>query len=133
MNICIAIKTLFLLLLFTAFNTVFAKNIICPPASLVKQAQFFRAVKNPHDEESWNFLSHAFSFNGGVWNVEFGTFLRKANTAQQALKQGQAYFDRSPLLYQHPSPDELPSGIFLCNYMPTGRLYWISALSPPQY
>lgn len=105
----------------------------CPPAALVKQAHFIKAVQHPFDKTCWNLLSAAFNYNGREWDVEFGTFLPTAKTPQAVLEQGQAYFDKSPLVFTHPKPDEIPNHILLCDYMPTGRLYWVSALTPPQY
>lgn len=125
-------NSIFILLICTHTHTATAA-ITCPPTEQVKNVKLVQAIQNPYDETCWDFNSETFSFDGRQWNVEFGTFLPEAKTVDEALKQGQIYFDKSPLVIKHPTSDKLPNHIVLCDYMPTGRLYWVSALTPPQY
>ncbi|RDI48694.1 hypothetical protein [Aquicella lusitana] len=124
-------KKLFILfLLLLLMPPVFAENLTCPSESQIKRVKLIKAMQNPYDPTCWDFISHVFRHAGKEWNVGFGTFLPDAKTPAEALKQGQAYFDQSPLIIKEPQPVDIPHKI-LCDYMPTGRLYWVSALSPP--
>jgi len=111
----------------------FASRPTCPPVELVKSAKFIRAFNDPNDHDIWNFSSQALSHDTREWNVAFGTFLRGVRTQADALRKGQAYFDKQILLIPHPKPVRIPENILFCDYMPTGHLFWTSALNPPQY
>jgi hypothetical protein len=114
-------------------DSSYAYKIKCPSVQQVKSVKFIEGTQNQSDPTCWDFISTPFTDSAGRdWNVTFGTFLPTAKTQDEALREGQAYFDSSPLDRQHPSSDKINKHLTLCEYMPTGRLYWVFALSPPQ-
>ncbi len=105
--------------------------ITCPPDNQVKSVKLTEAFQSPNDPACWNFISNVFTHDGAPWNVSFGTFLPNAKTEQEALEQGQAYFDNASIQIKHPVPVPIP-GKILCTYVPNGEAYWISATTPPE-
>lgn len=120
------------LLTYTPF--IFASKIKCPSVSQVKMVKLVKATQNTNDPTCWDFISAPFTDSSGrSWSVEFGTFLDTVRTKEEALVQAQAYFDKAPLERKFPSPDTIHNNITLCEYMPTGRLYWVYAVTPPRW
>jgi hypothetical protein len=118
-------------LLMAPYSTIFAQVATCPFESQVKSVLLIQAFQDPYDPECWNFISNNFTHDSVQWNVSFGTFLPDAHTSDEALEQGQAYFDSAELRIKRPLPVQIP-GETLCNYVPEGEEYWISASSPPE-
>ncbi|TAK74791.1 MAG: hypothetical protein EPO11_06370 [Gammaproteobacteria bacterium] len=112
-------------------SRIFAGEVTCPPDDQVKSVTLTEAFQSPYDPESWNFISTVFTHDGSTWNVSFGTFLPDAKTQEEALEQGQAYFNNAALQIKHPRPVAIP-GKTLCDYVPDGEEYWISATTPPE-
>lgn len=125
-------KSFFLFLLASSLNNnlALAEKLTCPTSTIVKTAKFVSPIQDPYDREVWNFLSAPLSYGNRTWQISFGTFLPQAKTPQEALVLGQAFFDNNPLLNKNPSLVKIPHQI-LCDYMPEGRTYWVSALTPP--
>lgn len=109
-----------------------ANKLTCPKEDQVKGVKLTHPLQHADDKELWDFSSTSFMHEGIEWQVTFGSFLPTATTPDIALKQGQTYFDQAPLINKYPKPIILPSHVILCDYVPTGREYWLSALSPPQ-
>ena len=116
--------------LIVIFNPVFAVEFglkTCPEVSQIKSVTFIKAETNPLDSTLWYLTSGSFSYANLTWTVSFGTFFPEITNPAEAIKEGQRYFDQSPLVIKYPRPVKVPNGIF-CSYMPEGRLYFISAL-----
>lgn len=109
-----------------------ANKFTCPKEDQVKIVKLVRPLQHADDNELWDFYSTTFLHENIEWQVTFGTFLPNATTPDIALKQGQAYFDQAPLINKHPKLVILPHHVLFCDYVPAGREYWISAVSPPQ-
>lgn len=114
-------------------NTLHAQIVTCPPDDQVKSVLLIQAFQDQYDPECWNFISNNFTHDGLQWNVSFGTFLPNAHNSEEALEQGQAYFNAAKLQTEHPFPLSISGGETLCIYVPNGEEYWISASSPPEY
>lgn len=117
--------------LFIALNPTF--SLTCPSYETIKQIQFTTAVQHARDYELWYLFSNPFEHRQQTWNVSFGTFFYNQNlTPAEALQKGQQFFANSPLKIHHPKPIWIPSGV-VCDYMTEGSLFWVSAVSPPQF
>lgn len=121
-------KLLVIPALFTLFTNTFADEIACPQAPAVKTAKFTQAFENPYQAGVWYLVSDAITIDGNPWNVWFGTVL-PAKTPDQAIKQGQAFFNKSPLF----TPNSYYDGKnTTCNYVGAMK-YFVAAINPPLY
>lgn len=118
----------FIILLGLIPFTLHANTIPCPKPDIVLAQRLVSAIQNPHDETQWNFRSSHFTNDNKVWYVEFGSFFEGNLSQAQALIQGQSYFDKVGLQIPFPKAVRLGRQL-LCDYMPTGASYWVSALT----
>lgn len=110
-------------------NPVF--SLTCPSETLVKSVYFDRAYPHKYDNDLWYLLSPSFMHDEFTWNISFGTFYSNVTTAADALVQGQLFYEHASLKRKHPKPVWIPNAV-VCEYMPEGSLYFISAVSPPE-
>lgn len=116
-------------MLLLASNVVFA-DLTCPPEDQVKSVKLIQAYQHPYDPDCWYLISASFMHDDNAWSVSLGTFFPGVTTEEEALEQGQAYFDQAAIVNKNPIPVAIPNKI-LCEYIPNGRSYWISAVTPP--
>lgn len=129
-------------ILFISKNTIASPSYDngCPPLSIVKDAQFIRAVKIPDpkrhplkpDFGSWELLTPIFNYNGlgYTWNILFDVLLPpNVSTSDQALQVGQKYYDEQLVLHP-PLRVAGPSGV-MCIYA-NDSFYFVIANSPPK-
>lgn len=114
-------------------SSSFAIDLSCPPESAVKSVKLIKAIPHPFDPDVWNFASTVITDRGNEWNIWFGTFLPGVRTKEEALKQGQLYFNHASIVIKQPHAYDTPDKKWLCDYVPPGREYWISSMSPPGY
>lgn len=115
------------------FNTAFSEPLECPPPSAVKNVLLIKAQQYFLDPDCWNFASQEFTYKGIHWNVWFGSFFKGVSNPTVALKEGQTLFNQSSIQIKNPEPYETAKKITVCNYVPEGEIYWISAVSPPTF
>lgn len=111
---------------------IFAAKKTCPSETQIKNVKFIHATQDPYDADVWNFISDTFSYQNKDWNVAYGSFFEGVKTEEEALKVGQTYYDKeASVIIKYPRPIDIPNHT-ICEYTPTGRLYWIAALTPPE-
>lgn len=119
-------------MIFVSVNSSFAEPV-CPNADAIKHLKLVEAIQHQLDPDVWNFASAQLEVSGQKWNIWFGTFLPNVINAEDALQQGQIYFNQAEIIRKNPSAYPSSRGYFICDYIPEGALYWISAVNPPAY
>lgn len=109
---------------------IFAKEVTCPPASMVKQATFTRAISYDANIDLWEVVSVPFTYDGVVWNIAYGREFPGVKTAQDALATASSTYKKDRIIDEHPEAIDIPGHVF-CDYTYPGLEYWIQALSPP--
>jgi hypothetical protein len=103
--------------------------LTCPSVAQVQAMKFISARADRYDPTCWQLYSASFIHENRTWHVEFGTFFENQN-ADEVLKAGQNYFEHAHLQIEHPKINKLPNQVLLCDYMPEGEIFWVSAASP---
>lgn len=105
-----------------------AVQLACPTIAMITaNAKFIQAERGW--EEMWGMASNDFNYHGTDWNVIFATSLPNAGTAQEALAQGQAYFQEHVNLID-PTP-HTENGTTICMYSADNNQYMVAAANPP--
>lgn len=108
-------------------------DVNCPCIPLVTaNAKFVQAERSSHNETLWGMISNDFSYKGADWNVIFATTLPNATSSQEALEQGQAYFQQHvTLLNPESATTDDGQNICLYNKLSDGNGYLVAAINPP--
>lgn len=101
----------------------------CPSVAEIQALKFISASPDRYDPTCWQLFSSSFIHENRNWHVEFGTFFEN-KTTDEVLKAGQKLFAQAHLEIKHPKINKLPNDVLLCNYMPEGETFWVSAVSP---
>jgi len=109
---------------------IFAKQVTCPPASVVKSVKFVRAIDYDSSINLWEVLSEPFMHDGVQWDVAFGMEFPGVTTADKALAAAQAAYQNAAIINPQPEAIDIPGHVF-CDYTVEGMQYWIQTLSPP--
>lgn len=99
---------------------------LCPLERTVLQQPLVIALQNSRDSTQWNFRTEPFIHNGRYWEVLFGSFFEENLSESQALEAGKAYRNRIRLRIPVPIP-VITEKFILCDYMPNGDAFWLSA------
>jgi hypothetical protein len=114
--------------LFITASFAFANDIVCPSATLAKQAQLVLAEHIA--SKAWIAASNPFTFEDNDWNVLM-VFLSSASTKEEALADGQETLINASLPIEQPKPVET-KGKTACLYtMDPNAKTVVVAITPP--
>jgi hypothetical protein len=111
----IAISISILFFSYNLFAATKQGEIDCPPISTIANVKFIKSqLAFPNDKTLWVMISDSFNYFDNEWNVSYLVRLPNASTPNEALYQGQIYFNTKVVLSNPTHP--APPGYLSCEY-----------------
>lgn len=123
------LKRLLMTALVVGYSCGALANNVCPPVSLIVQKAHFTKANRFMDQYHWLLSSDNFKFDGKEWSV---ILINESvyNSAEEALKRGQKYFDTQVKLIEPVMDEDSPDHVS-CVYSSDNDEYNLAASSPP--